>query len=164
MRGRTTIVVATAVSAVMLAGAALAVAATGAKPATTKVKCTIRLVPAIPPGATAPNPASARGAQFGLVSCGKPFGSGVQEDAYTAGTKGVSGPYKEFFNAGTISGKYSLTFTPHSPTNISYNGTYSVLRGTGAYAHTRGAGTLTCSTPDGGVHISCTGKLTLTHA
>jgi hypothetical protein len=136
-------------------------AAGGPKP--TKVSCTLKLVVAIPAGRLAPSLGAANGNQFGLVGCGRPFGRGVQSDSFqtsssSAGAK-VSGPYTEYFAAGTIRGRFNLPFKSSGGTSLTFNGTYSVVGGTGAYKGARASGKLSCSSPDLGVHVNCAGKL-----
>jgi hypothetical protein len=68
----------------------------------------------------------------------------------------VAGRFKNYFDAGTRSGTFSLTFTATSPLSIIYSGTVSYTGGTGKFQHQRGSGTIKCTTADGGAHKSCT--------
>ena len=149
-------------------------ALTAALPATAlaktrKVTCKLDLFATIPqPAATAAN--------YGSTSCGKPFGFGVQKDSSTVTrsslTTGVfEGPFKMFFDTGTIKGTFKIAFVttlapPVPPATlptiagVTYTGTVAVTGGTGAWRRIRGKGTVTGTSPDA-KRTSLTETLTL---
>jgi hypothetical protein len=151
------------VTVAMAAAAASALAGVASAAGATKPLKALRLVVAIPPGSIAPPPGAASGDQFGLVVCGKPFGRGVQADSYKSSSSStgpkVSGPYTQYFASGTIRGRFNLPFKSSGGTSLSFNGSYSVTGGTCAYDGARASGKLTCTSPDVGTHVNCTGKL-----
>ena len=125
--------------------------------ATRKITCQLDLFATIPqPAPTAAN--------FGRTSCGKPFGVGVQKDSSTVTrtslTTGVfEGPFKMFFDTGTIKGTFKISFVttlapPVPPATLPtiagvvYTGTVAVTGGTGAWRRIRGSGTVTGTSPD----------------
>jgi hypothetical protein len=129
------------------------------------VSCTLELFAQGPPNLGV----SPSGIQFGLVACPPPFGSGVHYDAYTVTPTGpghgtVTGSFKNYFDLGTRSGTFALTFAATSPTNITYTGTVTYTGGTGAFEHLKGSGTIQCTSTDGGAHKSCTVTSTTTKA
>jgi hypothetical protein len=141
----------------------------GAAASTTliKVQCGIRLTDQIPPGRTTLGPPGSGGSQFGTTSCGKPLGKGVAATSFTttptsANTGVVSGAYTQFFARGTVHGKFKLTFTASMTGSVSYVGGATIAGGTGRFAGAKGHAGLTCSSPDGGIHTSCTEKIKLT--
>ena len=155
MRARLIVVVAAA-SVVALIAVVGSAAATGAA---TMVSCTLKLTDQSPPTAKS-------GTDFGFVNCGAPLGSGVQTDTFketfTSKTSGsVTGPYKEYFDTGTISGTYTLSITVTGKTSVTFKGTGTVKGGTGAFSHAAGSTAFNCSSTDG-VHTNCTGKAMLT--
>lgn len=129
-----------------------------AKTRTRTVSCTLAL--------TAQNPPEApRGSKFGFVRCTRPLGNGVQYDQYTVTpssqtTGTVSGPFKHYFNTGTVRGTYKLTYTATGST-INYTGRAIYRRGTGRFRRARGSGVLTCTSSDSGLHTACTVKGTI---
>jgi len=110
-------------------------------------------------------------ANFGPAKCSKPFGPGVQQDSSTTTrtsltTGSFSGPFKLFFDRGTIKGRFTISFvTTLSPTNqitgVTYEGTLRVTGGSAAYRRVRGTGTVTGSSPDA-VQTTLAYKLKLT--
>ena len=126
-------------------------------PAKTRtITCKLKLFATIPqPAPTAAN--------FGTTNCGKPFGFGVQKDSSTVTrsslTTGVfEGPFKMFFDTGTIKGRFRISFVTTLaaagragplPTiaGVVYTGTVSVTGGTGAWRRIRGSGTVTGHEP-----------------
>ena len=158
-----------AVVAIVAAGAT-AFALPAAAPAKTRtITCSLKLFATIPqPAPTAAN--------FGTTNCRKPFGVGVQKDSSTVTrsslTTGVfEGPFKMFFDTGTIKGTFKISFVttlgpPVAPSplptiaGVVYTGTVSVTGGTGAWRRIRGSGTVTGTSPDAKV-TSLTEKLTL---
>ena len=150
---------ATGITVALVLGAVLAVgiAGTTAASSPTKLTCTATLYDQAPAMATS-------GIDFGFASCPKPFGSGVQEDHFTdklgaASSITVSGPYKEFYNNGTIHGTYTLT---GKTTGTTLTGSASVIGGTGAFSHAAGAARLTCTGSATSNKTVCAAKFTLT--
>ncbi len=146
-----------ALVAITAAGAATMALPAVAPAATRKITCKLDLFATIPqPAPTAAN--------FGRTSCGKPFGVGVQKDSSTVTrtslTAGVfEGPFKMFFDTGTIKGTFKIAFVttlgpPVSPSTfptiagVVYTGTVKVTGGTGAWRRIRGNGTVTGTSPD----------------
>jgi hypothetical protein len=123
-----------------------------------KFTCTVRLQTLAPPGGS--------GEDFGTVACTPIFGKGVQHDVITVTptsqtTATGTGPFKAFFDTGTIHGTTELTAGPPSGGVVTYTGTAKFTGGTGAYKHVRGSATSQCSSPDGGTHTTCTSKGTV---
>jgi hypothetical protein len=121
-----------------------ATAATAASTTKTKkVKCTVPL--------NSQSPATAMsGYDLGLVGSCQPFGHGVQYDTFTvtmnsATSETISGPFRDYFNAGTLHGRYTLTGNPTAMAPFVGSATYT--GGTGAYTHAAGKGTLSCMLP-----------------
>ena len=156
-------------AALVLAGAMTAALPASAPAKTRKITCKLDLFATIPqPAPTAAN--------FGTTSCGKPFGFGVQKDSSTVTrsslTTGVfEGPFKMFFDTGTIKGRFNIAFVttlapPVAPATLPtiagvvYTGTVTVTGGTGAWRRIRGSGTVTGTSPDAKV-TSLTETLTL---
>jgi hypothetical protein len=126
---------------------------------TKKLTCTLQLY-----AQGAPNPS---GIHFGFASCPRPFGRGVQHNAYTVtptspGHGTVSGRFRNYYDRGSTRGSFALTFTATTMHDLTYTGTVTYTGGTGAFAHVKGHGTIVCTTSDGGAHKSCTVKSTLT--
>jgi hypothetical protein len=148
-----------------LRGAALAIIAASAMtlalPAASEAK-TRKVVCKLDLFATIPQPAPTA-ANFGSTNCGKPFGFGVQKDSSTvtrtsALTGIFEGPFKMFFDTGTIKGRFKIAFvtsvgivppaTTPSITHVAYTGSVTVTGGTGAWRRIRGSGTVTGESPD----------------
>src|SRR5436305_7145542 len=144
-------------TALIAACAIVALPASAAQAKTRTVVCKLDLFATIPqPAPTAAN--------YGSTNCGKPFGFGVQKDSSTVTrtslTTGVfTGPFKMFFDTGTIKGTFKISFVttlappvPPSPlptiAGVAYTGTLTVTGGTGAWRRIRGGGTLTGTSPD----------------
>jgi hypothetical protein len=95
-------------AAVALAATLVVATATaaGAGPANNaEVACTLHMQTLAPPGAS--------GEDFGTVDCGS-FGKGVQHDTLTVTATSptaatMTGPFKQFFDTGTIHGTVTLT-------------------------------------------------------
>jgi hypothetical protein len=152
---------------VRIAGAALVAAllvanATAAGAGSSKKgTCTLQLQTLAAPGAS--------GEDFGTVACDRRFGKGVQHNpnvtvtptSQTTGT--ATGPYKQFFDTGTVHGTFKLAYTLAPPSGVTYTGTATISGGTGAYKHVRGSAKVTCESADGGAHTTCTVKTTLRH-
>ena len=124
------------------------------------VTCALALQTLAPPGASAED--------FGTVNCSSVFGKGVQHDTVTVTptsqtTATVTGPFKQFFDTGTIHGTVALTANATSAGVVTYRGMARISGGTGAFRHVRGSAKVECSSPDGGTHNTCTVKSTLTH-
>jgi hypothetical protein len=116
-------------------------------------------------------------ANFGTTQCNRGLGTGVQQDRSTttrtsATTGSFTGPFKMFFDEGTIYGTFTISFvttieplatTPPSFAirGVDYTGTARVTRGSGRYSHVRGSGTLTGHSPDA-VQTQLVERLTLT--
>ena len=146
-----------ALIAVLVAITAAAAGAGSAKKV--KFTCTVRLQTLATPGAS--------GEDFGTVACTPVFGKGVQHDTITVTptsqtTATGTGPFKAFFDAGTIHGTTKLIAGVPSGGVVTYTGTAKFTGGTGAYKHVRGSATSKCSSPDGGTHTTCTTKGTVT--
>jgi hypothetical protein len=135
--------------------------AAGAGPTeNTAVTCALALQTLAPPGAS--------GEDFGTVDCPPGFGKGVQHDTLTVTptsptTATVTGPFKQFFDHGTIHGTVRLTASATPAGVVTYTGVGRISGGTGAYRRVRGSARLECSSSDGGTHTTCTEKGTLTH-
>ena len=125
-----------------------------------KFTCTIQLHDVAAPGAS--------GEEFGTVGCAG-VGKGVEHDPVvtvtpTSETTGTAtGPFKQFFDTGTMHGTFTLTYTVTPPMSVAYSGTARISGGTGAYKHVRGTAKVVCASADGGTHTNCTEKATLTH-
>lgn len=142
-----------AIAATVMAGAVGVQA--GAAKSTSKsrrVTCDITLV-------TNAAPTDVTGTDFGDITCNR-FGTGVQKDTFTLTPASPSegsatGPFKQYFDRGTVHGTYAFTYKATSPTDISYTGTFKYTGGTGAFHGVRGSGTLTCSSKDSGETTTC---------
>jgi hypothetical protein len=151
-------------AAVALAATLAVATATAAGAGATKdtaFTCTLRLQTLAPPGAS--------GEDFGTVSCASMFGKGVQHDTLTVTptsptTATVTGPFKQFFDTGTIHGTVTLTASATSASAVTYTGVAKISGGTGAYKRVRGSAKVECSSQDGGTHTTCTLKATRTLA
>ena len=136
--------------------------AVGAGPAkNVAVSCTLQMQTLAPPGAS--------GEDFGTVNCASVFGKGVQHDALTVTptsptTATVTGPFKQFFDTGTIHGTVNLTASATSAGVVTYTGVADISGGTGAYKHVTGSAKVQCSSVDGGTHTTCTEKAPGTHS
>lgn len=150
------------ITSALVAAAALAVAptagATGSTKAT-KLSCEIAVF-----AQGAPTPS---GMQFGKSTCPAPFGKGLHYDEYTVtptapGQGTIAGTFKNYYDRGTASGTFALTFAASSTTDITYTGTVTYTGGTAKFKHVRGGGTIQCTTHDGGAHKACTVHSALT--
>jgi len=142
----TALAAATAVA--LLPGGAVAAKSTKAK----KFRCSLELI-----AQGKPNPSLTH---FGFPSCQAPLGKGLHQSTITvtpaSPTSGsIAGRFKNYYNTGTLRGTVAMTFSATSPANITYTGTVTYTRGTGAFSHVKGNGTITCTTTDGGAHKSC---------
>lgn len=105
-------------------------------------------------------PTQASGFTFAYVNCPRPFGPGVSSGTYTAtvnaqtGTVTEEGTYKHWYDTGTVHGTYILRGPDTSAATL--KGTFTDMGGTGAFKETKGTGTLTCSTTNGGATTTCT--------
>lgn len=126
------------------------------------VTCHAKTSIGVPAGQTGVTPPVSKGSEYGTATCGK-LGHGVQSDKFNIASSGDTlATYTWYLPTGTIRGKYDLT--PQEGTlnflAVTYTGSIKVTGGTGAFAGTKGTGTMTCSSPDS-VHTSCTDKLKL---
>jgi len=136
---------------------ACAIAAGGAAARASSAKtvtCHLRLFDQSPPTAL-------QGFDLGFVSCSRAFGNGVQSDQFkvrlTSPTTAVlTGPFKDFFDQGTIHGRFALHGTQTMTT-----GTVRFLGGTGAFKSVRGQGRLDCKAVSGN-ESDCTAVAKLT--
>lgn len=136
------------VLALALGALAIAPPVTGnaSSPRTKRVTCNLVLF------ATIPQP-NARAANFGSARCGRPFGTGVQQDSSTVTRSSLTtgqftGPFKMFFDRGTIRGRFTIRFVTtlnaqYRIVGVRYTGTLRVTGGTAAYRRVRGSGTIT---------------------
>jgi hypothetical protein len=127
---------------------------------TKHVSCDLTLTAVLPPRTlTAEN--------FGTVACNKVFGEGVQHDSSVVTPTGqymghFTGPVKQFFDKGTISGTFTISYVTDPTTlAVSYDGTIDITKGTGRYRHVKGTGTLKGASPDA-IHSTIHEELTLT--
>ena len=143
------------------------------KPATkprsvkTSLTCTLKLVTQVPSNDVTVTQGAQSGDQYGRAGCGKPLFSGVEQNSFAQDESGdLSGRYQQWFNAGSVYGKYTLTPKDTGPpttssfTNASYTGTATVTNGTGVFKKATGKATLACTTTDL-AHFACTEKLKL---
>lgn len=153
-----------ALSSVAAAAAGAPAASAQAKKKTKNISCALTLFATIKqPAPTAAN--------FGPAKCSRPFGAGVQQDSSkttrTSPTTGFfSGPFKLFFDRGTIKGTFRIEFVTtlsaqYQITGVTYKGTLKVTGGTAAYRRVRGTGTVTGTSPDA-VETALAYKLKLT--
>lgn len=126
-------------------------------PKGSKVTCNFKLNSQAPPQALT-------GYDLGFASCPGSFGDGLQWDEFTVTPAPpnvtVRGPFKDFFNRGTIHGSYELHATL---TGTTASGTFKILGGTGAFEHVRGHGRLECVTVSS-TQNTCTGTIELTRS
>jgi len=158
MRGKLTLL-----SGVIAAGAVFVSAAASiavAKPKATKITCQSTVY--------YPTPTQPKGIGFASLDCPKPgAGVGVQSITYTAtisstGAVTAKLAFKDWFDTGTTHGTASLTGQFTSATTATVKGPVTLTGGTGAYKATKGNGTTSCSTNDGGGIYTCTTLLKLT--
>jgi len=136
---------------VPVAGAAASTAATSS--GATKITCTYKIYNQ--------TPTQLSGFSFGNVRCPQPFGRGVQSATYSAtvaktGAATEKGTYKNWFDAGTLYGTYSLRGQYTSATAATFKGTFTISGGTGAYQGAKATGLLTCRTTNAGATSTCT--------
>lgn len=147
-----------------LGAAATSVATAAAKHPAIKPTCALALTQQIPAGETAVNQADTSGTKVGTVTCGKLFGSGLAEMAFTIPDSGnLVGTTKQYFTLGSMHGSYVLVPDPAEGDSFaasSYTGTLKIKGGTGVYQLAKGTGTLTCTSPDS-VHLHCVEHLKL---
>ena len=161
-----------------LLGAAVAVCALGAAPATgqaaskrkprhpavitSKAECKTQVGVMVAAGDSSVTPPVQAGQEYGGASCGK-LGAGVQHDVFAVTDGGdTQSTFTWYFHTGTLRGTYTLTPQEGSLNflNVDYLGTLRVSGGTGALKGLTGTGTMMCTSADG-IHTSCTTKLTL---
>ncbi len=166
--------VGTALAAVSLAvgiSVATAGAKTASKPAakTIVIKCHLALSTVPPPGSPAVDQPPAKGTLYGPARCNQ-LGSGVEQANFNVPDSGDTvGKYWQYFANGSIHGKFDLTpsegsgaLSSTSFSNESWDGTVTVLGGTGSLSKAAGKkGTIKCTSGDT-VHLTCTEKIKLT--
>jgi hypothetical protein len=142
-------------------------ASSKSKTAGTKVSCTSKLILQVPTSSTTVTQGALDGTEYGNTKCDKTIGRGVQFETFATDAGGnVSGNWQQYFNTGTLYGKYTLTPDDNNPpttssfTAASYVGTVTIKGGTGVDAKASGTGTLKCSTQDS-IHFACTDKVKL---
>jgi hypothetical protein len=135
------------VAAAIAAASALAVGIgqAGAASKATKISCVVKLQEHNDPGKPA-NPLV--GQDFGTITCTSPLGNGLQHDNFTmtptsmkplAGTGVVH--FKDFFDAGTIAGTWTLKWSGSSTSDIKFTITkVSFSKGTGVFKGIAGTG------------------------
>ena len=133
---------------------AVATGGAAAQGSSKTVICHLRLFDQSPPTAL-------QGFDLGFISCSRPLGAGLQVDQFkvrpTSPTTAVlTGPFKDFFDQGTIHGRFALHGTQTTTT-----GTVRFLGGTGAFKHVRGHGKLACKATTGN-ETDCTAVANLT--
>ena len=140
---------------VPVAGAAASTAATSS--GATKITCTFKIYNQ--------TPKQPSGFAFGYINCSEPFGNGVQSSTYRApvnaktGAATNKGSYKNWFDAGTVHGTFSLRGQFTSPTAARFKGTFTITGGTAAFKGTKAQGTLTCSSTNAGATSTYTSVL-----
>lgn len=138
------------------------------KTATATLSCPLVLITQISGTGAAVAQGATTGTQYGTAPCAKRL-SGVTRDRFTSDDAGdLLGPFQQWFNGGTIYGKFMLTPSAPSgpPTSFSfatqsYSGTITITGGRGGFIGTTGKGTLSCTTTDA-AHYDCAEKLKLT--
>jgi hypothetical protein len=115
--------------------------AIAAPPTHKKAKCTLYLQTLAAPTATT-------GEAFGTSRCSGAFGNGVFHNTFTATptsatTGSVTGPFKLYYDTGTVHGTYKFKYSVSTTGTTTDTGTATIMGGTGAYKHTRGSGKLT---------------------
>lgn len=146
------------------APAAVAVAAAAGKPAATSLRCTINNK------TQSANAAGTKGYDLGKISCPTPLGAGLEYDKFsitaTGTTATITGPFKLYFNQGTLHGTFKLKSTAGSGGTTMSSGKLRITGGTGAFKRVGGTGTVsgTSTTPSNGqttshykAHLTLTG-------
>jgi hypothetical protein len=146
--------------ALAIACAGLGSSAIAAPSAEKKVTCTLHLQ-------SLAAPSDPTGEAFGTSSCSGVFGSGLMHLNYTATTTSattasVTGPFKQYYDTGTVHGTFKLTLNATASGAVTYTGTATISGGTGAYKLARGSGKLTGSATDAH-HSTFSYHVTLTH-
>jgi len=125
-----------------------------------KVSCELNLIAVLPPR-------TLKAENYGTVACDKVAGDGVQHDSSTVTptsryTGHFTGPVKQFFDKGTVSGTFTINYVTDPTTlAVTYEGTIDITSGTGDYKRVRGHGTLTGFSPDA-IRTKLQEELTLT--
>lgn len=127
--------------AALLVGLAGVTTAAGGVGSAQKVMCTVKLHSVSAPDA-------ATGEDLGTTDCAPTFGKGVVHDTITVTptsktTGTVDGRFKEFYDTGTISGTFKLTYAIKNDV-VTSTGTARISAGTGAYRNARGSVKVTC--------------------
>lgn len=149
----------------LLAGATAATAKSSkSKSKATSVSCKVSTSIAVAAGATQVLAPVSSGDEYGMASCGKMLGGGVQRDAFNVPVSGDTlASYTLYFGTGTLHGTYDLTpqTTGLNFYSTTWMGTLKVMGGTGSFKGYKGTGTMACVSNDG-IHTTCTDKLKLT--
>lgn len=106
-------------------------------------------------------PGKLKGLSFGVATCSKPWGRGLEAISYTetvssTGAVSSKGAFKNYYNTGTTHGVYSLSGKFTSATSGTLSGPVTITGGTGAFKGAKGKGKLTCKTTNGGNTSTCT--------
>jgi hypothetical protein len=152
MKSRLSLIAGAAALLASLSVVAGAGAASKSKTAKAKHKCVVV--------ANNQTSGSTTGYDYGAEKCSKPFGSGLTIITYKEVVSGThftdSGKFKNFYNRGTTHGTYSLSGTiPTGSSTIAATGAVKILGGTGAFAHSKFKGKMTCATNDAGAQYTC---------
>jgi hypothetical protein len=138
----------------------------------TALNCKISMSTQPPAGSNAVDQPASQGVQYGPTHCArKGFGHGVIADSFTVPDSGDTvGTYVQYFQAGSIVGKFDLTPNEGAPVSDAtfqsqtWTGTVTVTGGTGVYKGIKskkgkkGMGVLKCTSVDS-VHLSCSEKV-----
>ena len=160
---------------ILLVGCALAalpfvlgISVAGAASKTIVLKCHMSLATVPPAGSNTVNQPPAQGSLYGAVHCPS-VGTGVEAASFTVPDSGNTvGKYWQYFNTGSIRGKFNLTpqegsgsLSATSFESESWTGTVTVTGGSGSYSTAAGkTGTIKCTSADT-VHLTCTEKIKL---
>lgn len=154
------------IGAASAAGRSKAVHRKVARPRIVQLSCATNVGVMIASGDTSVAAPAPDGQEYGTTACGRPLGSGVQQDTFTLQDSGdTTASFKMYFPKGSIQGTYDLfpgegSFGASNFSQQDSQGTLTVTGGTGRFRGTTGAGTLQCTSPDG-VHTTCTDRMRL---
>jgi hypothetical protein len=127
--------------AALLVGLAVVTAPAAGAGSSQQVMCTVKLH-----SVSAPN--AATGEDFATTDCAPPFGKGVAHDRITVKptsktTGTVDGRFTEFYDTGTLSGTFKLTYKTKNHV-VTSTGTARISSGTGAYKNAKGSVKVNC--------------------